>query len=81
MVCRTQSGGDEGKYRLRDRFSLIAASLDTEDADSDVEDFVAAKKSRDAIAHGQELPDSELPVRPVHRILGKYLRLHATRDR
>lgn len=69
------------KYRLRDRFSLIAASLDAEGADADVEDFVAAKKSRDALAHGQEVPDNTLPIEGVHRILGKYLRLHATRER
>lgn len=54
------------------------ASLDIEGADGDVEDFVAAKRSRDALAHGQEVQDSELPVQTVHRILGKYLLLHAT---
>jgi len=66
------------KYRLRDRFALIAASLVPCEADADVDDFVAAKKTRDALAHGMEVPDSDLPVEVVHKVLGKYLQLHAT---
>jgi hypothetical protein len=65
------------KYRLRDRFSLIAATLAPEEVDADMGEFVKAKRVRDALAHGQDVPDSHLPVESIHRILGKYLRLHA----
>lgn len=67
------------KYRLRDRFALIATLLDPGEADKDVGDFVSAKKSRDDLAHGQDVADSDLPVEIVHRLLAKYLHLHASR--
>lgn len=67
------------KYRLRDRFALIAASLVPCEADADVDEFIAAKKTRDALAHGAEILDSDLPLEVVHKVLGKYLQLHATR--
>ena len=67
------------KYRLRDRFALIAASLVPGEADSDVANFIEAKKYRDDLAHGKEVDDSDLPVVVVHKVLGKYMRLHATR--
>ncbi len=67
------------KYRLRDRFALIAASLVPCEADDDVFKFVEAKKIRDNLSHGEEVADSDLPVEVIHEVLGKYLQLHATR--
>lgn len=66
------------KYRLRDRFALIAGVLASSDADADVAEFISAKTKRDDLAHGKDVPDSDLPLETVHRILGKYLHLHAT---
>jgi hypothetical protein len=67
------------KYRLRDRFALISVSLAAQEADADVAEFVNAKKARDALAHGKDVADPDLPVEVVHRILDKYVRLHATK--
>ena len=67
------------KYRLRDRFALIAASLVPGEADSDVANFIKSKKFRDDLAHGKDVLDSDLPVEIVHEILVKYMQLHATR--
>lgn len=67
------------KYRMRDRFALVASTLDSGSADKDVADFVEAKRRRDALAHGREVPDDALPVESVHQLLGKYLHLHTQR--
>jgi len=66
------------KYRLTDRFSLIASRLAPEHADEDVDRFIAAKKSRDALAHGQNEDEASLPVDTVQELLKRYLERHST---
>jgi hypothetical protein len=65
------------KYRLTDRFSLIASRLAPEHADKDVDRFTAAKKSRDALAHGQNEDEATLPVDTLQELLKRYLERHS----
>ena len=65
--------GMKDKYRLTDRFSLIASRLAPEYADEDVNRFAAAKKIRDDLAHGQNEDEATLPVDTVQELLKRYL--------
>lgn len=63
------------KYRLVDRFAVIAMQLCPTDADGDVETFKELKKKRDLLLHGQEV-DGRLPIGTTQELLKKYLALH-----
>ena len=65
------------KYRLTDRFALIASKLAPDQADEDVEQFKAVKKVRDDLYHGQDIDDQELPISMLHTLLIKYLQHHS----
>jgi hypothetical protein len=65
------------RYRLTDKFGLIAFLLCPESADEDAERFKRAKKERDKLAHGQDVDEAGLPVQDVQEILRRYLRLHS----
>jgi hypothetical protein len=64
------------KYRLTDKFSLIAFEL-SKDADVtvDVEIFQEIKEMRDKLLHGVEIDSSKLPTEKTRTLLRKYLRL------
>lgn len=64
------------KYRIFDKFAVLACQLSPEDADADVVRFKAAKDLRDDMAHGQDVIETALPVESVQTLLRKYLRLH-----
>jgi hypothetical protein len=64
------------KYRLSDKFGVMALTLCPTDADRDAETFRTAKKKRDGLAHGSNVDETELPVESVREILVKYLQLH-----
>jgi hypothetical protein len=67
------------KYGLADKFALIAANLAPTAADDDLAQFVAAKKQRDILFHGGDVPESSLAVGQVQGLFRKYLRLHLAR--
>ncbi len=67
------------KYRLSDRFSMIATELAGDDADDDLLVFTKVKKVRDRLLHGQEVPDASLPLEEARSILRRYLELHLYR--
>lgn len=64
------------KYRMIDKFALIASQLSPADADEDVKRFKQAKKERDNLAHGQDVAEANLPVSMVQSLVRKYIRLH-----
>jgi hypothetical protein len=63
------------KYRLTDKFSLIASFLSSEPAE-DIELFRSMKEIRDTISHGKEFTEETLPVEDARRLSAKYLRGH-----
>lgn len=63
------------KYRLNDRFLIIAAVLAPDQAAEDLEKFSSLKKVRDNLLHGAETPE-QLPTETSQQLLAKYLSLH-----
>lgn len=64
------------KYRLTDKFSLLASHLAPEDAERDTRDFGTFKKKRDKYFHEMESDVNQLPLGEVITLLRKYLRLY-----
>jgi len=63
------------KYRLSDKFSLLASTLSA-DPMADEAAFDSAKKVRDDLLHGRDVGLDDLPTPAVDRLLRKYLDLH-----
>ena len=66
------------KYRLSDKFLIIASVLDDVGAPKDAIKFGELKEVRDKLLHALETPQN-LPTDAVQSILVKYLKLHCTR--
>lgn len=63
------------KYRLADKFSLIASFL-SDDISGDIELFKSMKIIRDNISHGKEFNEETLPVENARKMVAKYLKSH-----
>ncbi len=63
------------KYRLTDKFSLVASFLSSE-ITADIELFKNIKKERDNISHGKEFDEEALPVEGARKLASKYLMNH-----
>ncbi len=63
------------KYRLADKFLVIAATLSPDTADADGREFVRVKKVRDALLHGEEV-EAPYPIEAIQALLQTYMRLH-----
>jgi hypothetical protein len=68
------------KYRLYDRFVVVATALDPREAHTDAAAFMSAKKLRDSLSHGDDVSDESLPLEVVSRLLRKYFALHSSRE-
>ena len=64
------------KYRLADKFLVIASVLDPGGADDDDREFRRLKKFRDGLLHALDTHSSPLPTEAVQNLLLKYMRLH-----
>ena len=64
------------KYRLADKFLVIAAILDPMEAANDTEKFKELRLARDSFFHAQKLDVSRLPVEGTQKLLQKYMKLH-----
>jgi hypothetical protein len=64
------------KYRLSDKFLIIASVLDPDWAVTDAQEFRHLKEIRDKLAHGLDIPAEPLPIESVQKLLLKFLRLH-----
>lgn len=67
------------KYRLTDKFAIIAMYLAPAEADTDLQTFKNSKDLRDSISHGSEVDEKALPVAHTQHLVKKYLRLHLDR--
>jgi hypothetical protein len=67
------------KYRLLDKFGVVAAALAGETSDADIDQFERIKKVRDELLHGQDAPVTSLLNTELRELLSKYLRAHLTR--
>lgn len=63
------------KYRLSDKFSLIASFLSNE-IEEDIKLFKSLKDIRDIISHGKEFDEESLPVEDARKLAAKYLKCH-----
>ena len=61
------------RYRLLDRFAIMAGCLFPETAAADMEDFARLKKQRDDVTHGAEVDDLDLGAEAVRQLLRRYL--------
>jgi hypothetical protein len=64
------------KYRLADKFAAICFQLSPGTADEDLQIFMDVKKIRDDLIHGNSVDESLLPIKSIHGLTSKYLRLH-----
>lgn len=65
------------KYRLADKFLVIASVLDPATAAGDAAEFGRLKKLRDGLLHALDT-SSLLPTDAIQKLLLKYMRLHLT---
>lgn len=66
------------KYRLADKFAIMASALDSAGADHDIAAFTELKGVRDAFFHTLSSNPDSLPGEATRRLLRKYLSLHLT---
>jgi hypothetical protein len=66
------------KYRLADKFLIIASVLDADAATTDADEFRNLKTVRDNLSHGLETA-AHLPTEAVQKLLVKYMALHLDR--
>ena len=63
------------KYRLADKFLIIASVLDADGADTDAAAFRGLKETRDSLFHALDTP-ANLPTEVIQKLLLKYMKLH-----
>jgi hypothetical protein len=66
------------KYRLADKFLIIASVLDSQAATDDTQEFIRLKKFRDGLFHALDTPTSSLLTDDVQKLLLKFMKLHLT---
>ena len=66
----------KGKYRLGDKFVVMAACIGSGSVDIDIQNFNKIKETRDALMHGDILDEKSLPISETVALLKKYLRQH-----
>ncbi|MEM9948699.1 MAG: hypothetical protein AAF810_21915 [Cyanobacteria bacterium P01_D01_bin.36] len=67
---------NKGRYKIADKFSLIASLLSLETAEADLKNFKHIKKKRDRLFHGEDVNEDILPVEMAQSLLRKYLVHH-----
>lgn len=72
------------KYRLSDKFLIVASMLFPDPADTSVEDdfekFSKLKGLRDSIFHGEEFEEKGIPVVELKTLLRKYILAHSIKQ-
>lgn len=64
------------KYRLADKFVVVASGIGGDFIETDLEMFIKIKGTRDALFHGDRVDDETLPISETVKLLKKYLRRH-----
>ena len=67
------------KFRISDKFAVIAGDLDPANAAGDLKTFLDVKQRRDGLLHGKEMVARNLPSETGRKLVRKYLRLHLER--
>lgn len=68
------------KFRLGDKFAIIAGALGGDDVDADLKTFAYLKGVRDRLFHGKEIQIRSLPCEQTQNLASKYLKLHLAAD-
>jgi hypothetical protein len=66
----------DGKYNLADKFAVLTVYLDDTNSENEVAKFIALKKIRDQLSHGEDIDDAKLPTKDVQSLFDKYIRHH-----
>jgi len=66
------------KFRLTDKFAIIAGVLGKGDVDADLKTFADLKGVRDKLFHGKEIQIRSLPCETTRNLVSKYFKLHLT---
>lgn len=66
----------DGKYRVLDKFIILASYYDEAGADADIALFTKLKDSRDQFFHTMKIGVVDLPLDEVRYLLEKYLKLY-----
>ncbi len=61
------------KYRIADKFALLATTISADTAVDDIKTFKDLKKTRDELLHGADVDTSRLPLEPTQALLRRYL--------
>jgi len=64
------------KFRLTDKFAMLAGTLDEAGVETDLKTFGDVKGLRDRLFHGKEISTKTLPCESTRNLVRKYLRLH-----
>ncbi len=67
------------KYRLKDKFIIVASLFCEKSAEQDLEKFNKIKKIRDEFFHGEEISEEELIVEETLALLKKYMQSYYER--
>ena len=69
----------KGRFRLDDKFAIVAGALDPEHADADLREFSTLRRNRNRFLHTLDGDPAGLPVGSARRLVAKYLPLHLRR--
>jgi len=75
-VMKTKKRVMKAKYGIAGKFAAIAAQLDPNNADDDLQVVEQVKKQRDGISHGESFVEAQLPLERIRSLARKYLLLH-----
>lgn len=65
--------------RITDKYAIISAVLAGQQSSADIETFRRAKKYRDRLLHGEDIPEESLPSAEPARLAKELLVLHTSR--
>ncbi|MFH1374960.1 MAG: hypothetical protein ABII79_14345 [bacterium] len=61
------------KFSLLDKFNIVSHFLGQSSSQADSKQFQEIKKTRDRFLHGDDIPESDLPVHGTQNLLQRYL--------
>jgi hypothetical protein len=68
----------EGKYRMVDKFIIVAACIGNNGFETDIQNFIKIKKIRDTLLHGEVINEKSLPISETVGLLQKYILRHTS---
>lgn len=71
----------EGKYRLTDKFILLASYYNIDGIDDKIKEFKELKKIRDSFFHGEKIDINDLPLEQTRNLFVMLLKLNLKLDK